>query len=293
MVDRAGPDAFDERFPASQLIARQQWDDDAAALKALAESAQARWAAATDAEARVLEAGDAPVGLIAEATGRSLAEIWAQLRPLPIGYPGEPVDAEVVTARDALGSGAVFEMGALHSLHAVGVGVADVVLRELPMSVYTPATATDLIQATMPDLSGGQETVQQLRWDAQKGEMITVEMSAQEARQPVAVAESIQGLLGRLQTPPPQPPVQRSGTHSQIALAYAELTELAGLTGFPIYTDDRFLRRLLATLAIPAFGTVALLQALNADGSIGADAVAEAFSRLRDRGAIGVPEVAA
>jgi hypothetical protein len=291
LVERAGPMQFVERFPDSKALWKQKIENDEAAIEMLREQARARAQVASAAESHILVVGDRPVGTLAFAVGMSLAEVWAQLPALPLAYDGQPLDGEVAAATSAGGSPAVLETGALHSLHLLGEEVTDLVLVELPLSVIAQATVEDLIRAATPHLSQGQEVVRQVRWSPEHNDMVFIEMTPEEAAVPRNIAQAMQRLAGRLQ---PGPPVKDEwpdddDAHLAVARAYAEVTELARRTGYPVYSDDRLFRAMLSGAGIASFGTVALLMALHQNNVIDAAQLATAMKTFDERGALGLP----
>lgn len=291
-IERAGPVRFVERFPRSRALWKQTLsDEDAIAL--VRQHAIARAEVATAAEQHVLVAGNRLVGALAYAVGISLAQTWAQLPELPLAYQGGVAVEELDTVRRAAGSPAIVETGGLHSLQLLGNEVTAAVLAEFPLSVVAPAAIEDLIRATMPDLSEGQDVVRQLRWIPETKQMVSIELTPEEAAAPRKVAEAMQRLAGRLH---PSPPLRlasdddtESADRSPVIQAYVEVTELARVTGYPIYTDDRLFRQMLASAGIPCFGTLAVLSALRDAGAVSPAAFDTAMETLADRGVQGIP----
>jgi hypothetical protein len=291
LVERAGPAQFVERFPDSKALWKQRISDDNAAVELLRELARDRAQAATAAETHILRDGDRPVGTLAFAVGMSLAEVWARLPALPVAYDGRSLDAEVAVARSASGSPVIVETGALHSLHVVGDELTQKVLEEFPLSVTAQATSEDLIRATTPDVSEGQEVVRQVHWSPEHNEMVFVEMTPEQAAVPRNVAQAMQRLAGRLQPGPPVSVEQPDAEESRPAVVrtYAEVFELARQTGYPVYSDDRFFRSMLSDAGVATFGTVALWMALREDNIITEEQFTDAVKRLHERGALGLP----
>ena len=288
LVERAGPMRFVERFPGSKALWKQRIDDEAA-LEVLREQARARARTAAAAESHVLVIGDRPVGTLAFAAGASLAEVWAQLPSLPLGYAGQPLAAEVAAATSAAGSPAIFETGALHTLQLLGQDITDLVFTELPLSITAQATVEDLIRASTPDLAEGQEVVRQLRWSHEHNDMVPTELTPEQAAKPRNVVRAMQRLAVRLQPGPPVKPDRADeDTDPSVARAYAEVVELAQRTRYPVYADDRYFRLMLGRAGITSFGTMALLTALHQSNVIDDAQFAEARTTLSERGAAGL-----
>lgn len=290
LIERAGPVSFVDRFPHSNALRKQELVDDNAAFEMLREHARRRAEVANAAEAHVLVAGDRPVGTLAFAVGGTLAEVWAQLRELPLGYEGASLDDEIAHANAALGDPVVVETGALHSLHLLGAELTDVALSELPLSMTAHATIEDLIQATMPPMSSGDDVVRQVGWDSAADKMVVIETTPEEAETARNIARLMQQTAGRLQPAPrvEVPRLEEEAADLPVVRAYAEIAELAQI-GHMVYTDDRWFRATLATAGIASFGSVALLAALRKSHVIDDAQHTAALATLRSRGALGLP----
>lgn len=293
LAERASPARFADRFPDSKALQRVKFGDDQEFLKLISDFAERRARAASEAEARVLEAGDWPVGALAEVVGDTLAEVWAKLPMLPLAYPDVSLEDELGVAAAAAGGPVVLETGALHSLHLLGDDVADVVLAEFPLSQKAQATLDDLIRAATARFSDPEKTAKQIGWDPEEGRPIAIEISAEAAQAPRRAAEAMQRIAARLETAaasarPDAPDGEEPGRASTVARAYAETAEAARRAGCPVYADDRYFRRLLTDNGVPCFGTIALLRTLRESGAISQETVVAALARLSERAGIGL-----
>lgn len=293
LAERASPARFVERFPNSRALRAVKFGDSEAFLELISDLVERRAQVASEAEARVLKAGDWPVGGFADAVGDTLAEVWTKMSTLPLAYPDAPLDNEVATARAAAGGPVVLETGALYSLHLLGSDILETFLAEFPLSQKAQATLDDLIRAVTFDLSQGEERAARIGWDPQSRRPIAIEISAEEAQAVRRNVEAMQQIAARLETaasPPSldQPNGDPAGA-STVARAYAETFEAARRTGCPVYADDRFFRRLLAEAGVPCFGTLALLRSLRDSGAVSAETYEAAVARLRERGGAGLP----
>jgi hypothetical protein len=290
LIERAGPVSFVERFPSSTALWRQRIDGDEQAIEMLREQARRRAAVADAAQSHVLVTGDRPVGTLAYAVGRTLAEVWAELPMLPLGYEDQSLDAETAHAGASLGGPVVVETGALHSLHLLGADLAELVLAELPLSITAQATVEDLIQATMPTVSTGEEVARQVTWDPAANDIAIIEMPAEQAAAGRTTARAMQQLAVRLQPAPgvELPNLNEEGADSPVVRAYPEIAELARQAGYTVYSDDRWFRKALAVGGVPSFGTVSLLEALRRSHAIDDAQHAAALQALRARGALGI-----
>jgi hypothetical protein len=292
LAARAGPEQFVARFPESKVLWKEEFADDEEGIELLRSHARARAEAAAEAERHVLEKGDWPVGALAGALGMSLAEIWTMLPKLPVAYDDDSLAEEVTAATDAAGGPVVVETGALHSLALLGVTISDVVPTEYPLSLTARATTEDLIRATTNDLTGSRNTLHQAAWDAANDDLVILEMPAEDAQAPRRRAQVMQQLAVGLTTPPEFSWVEASGDDSVegsvIARIYTETVELARHAKCAIYSDDRLFRSLLSQEGISCFSTLALLHSLRDAGVLDDHGHADALSRLRERGALGL-----
>lgn len=293
LVERASPERFVERFPNSTALREVKFGDNEALLELISGLAERRARAAREAEAHVLEAGDWPVGGLADVVGDTLAEVWAKLPRLPLAYQDVSLDEEIRVARAAVGGPVVVETGALYSLQLLGGDITEAVLAEFLLSRKAQATLDDLIRAVTSDLSAGEETALQIGWDPEACKPIAIEMTAEQARVPRRAAEAMQRIAARLDTAATPALVEQLGDEqtdqvSTVARAYTETFDAAWRAARPVYADDRYFRRLLAENGVPCFGTVALLRSLQESGAISEEAYVAALACLHERGSIGV-----
>jgi hypothetical protein len=169
--------------------------------------------------------------------------------------------------------------------------VTNLVLMELPLSVTAQTTVEDLIRASTPDLSDGQDVVRQAGWSPEHNDMVFIEMTPEQAAMPRDITQAMQRLAGCLQ---PGPPVKLEWPDDEdarpaVARADAEVAELARRTGYPVYSDDRFFRAMLAQTGLTSFGTVALLMALRQSGVIDDTEREKTLETLSARGPLGLP----
>ena len=294
LVARASPERFVARFPDSRALRRVKFGDDEALRELISGLAERRAHAAREAEARVLETGDWPVGALAEAVGDTLAEVWAKLPWLPLAYPEVSLGEEVRVARAAAGGPVVVETGALYSLQLLGSDITEAILAEFPLSQKVQATLDDLIRAVTIDLYAPEETVKQIGWDPEAGKPIAIEINAEDANAPRRAAEAMQRIAARLNTTATPALVdqlydEQSSQVSTVARAYADTVDAARRAACPVYADDRYLRRLLTANDVPCFGSVALLRSLHESRAISDEAYLAALARLRERGSTGLP----
>lgn len=293
LVERASPQRFFECFPDSTALRQVTFGDNEALVELISGLAERRAHAASEAVAHVLEAGDWPVGGLAEVVSDTLAEVWAKLPTLPLAYQDVSLNDEIRIARAAAGGPVVVETGALYSLQLLGRDITEAVLAEFPLSRKAQGTLDDLIRAVTTDLPVGEEKAMQIGWDREVSKPVAIEISAEEAQAPRRAAEAMQRIAVRLETAATPALVDQLGDEqsdqvSTVARAYADTVEAAWRAACPVYSDDRYFRRLLTENDMPCFGTVALLRSLQGSGAISEETHVAALARLRERGHIGV-----
>lgn len=284
LVRRASPMQFVERFPESEYLWKEKAPEGEAELREkLRELTRGRAQAIASAEKHVFEDGDWPVGALATAIGRSLAETWGVLSSLPIRYRGGERDAEEIeTVRSAAGVPVVVETSALCVLDALPKDTVETILAEFPHSARPDAVTADLLQ-TMPEGRDDEEKGMTVGWDLDTEQPVVQEMSPDQAALPGLRARAMLALAQRLKVAPGAVP-QREGKLG-VAEVYLEVAVLAQEDGRAVYTDDRCLRENLAAKGIESFGTIAVLSHLKETGAITTEEHHQARTSLIERGA--------
>jgi hypothetical protein len=262
-------------------------------LEKLRELTEGRAKASSLAERHIFEDGDWPMGALAVAIGKSLAETWAVLSSLPINYQaGELRRVEVEAALNATGEPLLIDTAALCVLELLPDDVVDAILAEFPHSEKTTSTVDDLLRATIdPRLADDSESATSLGWDLAEGRPVIQEISAAEANVPKERARRMLDLGRRLKTATEQRENDSDDlAASTVTSIYKDILAVARSSRRCVYTDDRFLRRVLIAEGIGTIGTCTLLEMLADSGAISLDDVARAFAALQTRGAMGLPE---
>ena len=291
LVARANPMSFVGRFPRSRALRKESFTGENELPERLRAVAEQRARVGQEAEEHVLRIGDWPVGALAAAVSRTLAETWAMMPQLPLAYDGESLSDEVRIAQRAAGGPLVMDTGALYCLHLADREVIDAALTEYPLSQKPQATLDDIIHAVSLDLTQGQERVMHFAWDLETDQPLVTEMTRDQAEAPRRAAEAMQRIATRLHTTPAPVDSEASATgRDVIQRSYAEAVTAAQAASCPVYTDDRFFRRAMADSGVPMFGTLAVIQALFQSGALGESGYRHALARLRERGALGLNE---
>lgn len=292
LVERAGPQQFVERFPESKLLWQESMpQEEEKLLERIRELTEGRAKATAFAEKHIFEDGDWPVGALAVAMGKGLAETWTLLNSLPISYEAEELRlAENEAAQNAAGGPLLIDTAALCVLELLPDDVVDAILAEYPHSEKTASTVDDLLRATIdPSPANDSEPATSLGWNLAEGRPVMQEISADEARIPKERARRMLDLGRRFKTAAEQPEIDGDLADSSVTSVYKDIIGVARSSGRCVYADDRFLRRMLVAEGIETVGTVTLLDTLVASGAIKANDRARALAALRTRRAIDLP----
>lgn len=292
LIARAGPQQFVERFPESKLLWRESIPQEREELlERIRELTEGRAKATALAEKHIFEDGDWPVGALAAAIGKGLAETWTLLSSLPINYEAEELRlAEVEAAQDAAGGPLLIDTAALCVLELLPDKVVDALLAEYPHSEKTASTVDDLLRATIdPSPANDSEPATSLGWDLAEGRPVMQEISAAEARIPKERARRMLELGRRFKTGAEQPEGDSDMADSSVTTVYKDILAAARASGRCVYADDRFLRRMLVAEGIETVGTLTLLDTLVANGAIDASDRDRAHAAMRARRAIDLP----
>jgi hypothetical protein len=292
LIERAGPQQFVERFPESKLLWRESIPQEAEKLlERVRELTEGRAKATALAEKHIFEDGDWPVGALAAAIGKGLAETWTLLSSLPISYQAEELRlVEVEAAQDAAGGPLLIDTAALCVLELLPDKVVDLLLAEYPYSEKTVSTVDDLLRATIdPSPANDSDSAMSLGWDLTEGRPVMQEISAAEARIPKERARRMLELGRRFKTAAEQPETDSDLADSSVTTVYKDILASARASGRCVYADDRFLRRMLVAEGIETVGTVTLLDTLVASGAIDASDRVHAHAAMHARRAINLP----
>lgn len=297
LIDRAVAvaRAYPERFPDGG-IEQVEIDpaDPFAAIRPRLEERAAVVAATSEAVAQ----GQAPIAALAAATGRDIGALMLSLIALPLGSGSEEVDAiELDAARRAVDNPVVWESTAINI--AGGLGAA--LFTKIKAAFQTPTVAQAVIEdarlgahdALTANPSGT------LGIDPSTGQVFYHEYVAGELERETHRAKSILGLLEGLDVVADSDEahegdigrsVREQGYLDNPALATAAATlAVIERTAYPLYSDDPQLRDAARQLGLGAFGTPALLVAMQERGMVDAAEVAEAVGKLLRSGIQGLP----
>lgn len=265
---------FPTRFPDQEFMevfeAPPDWEGFEKLLKEMGGGNSARaQKKATD----EIIAGELPVnGLAAAAPHGSIGRCWLGLGFLPLGFCMEEIDRiEVSAALEAIGGAAVWDSSSLFVVGGLGNKRAESLMAVLPASQIASETLEDA-DAGVESLpaEGGSETVQ----DPDTGALLGLREHTKESLERLkAASEGMLGLAQKLNVAPgvgenTEPEMREAYEKAQRREWRAVIASLAlaKRVGLPLFSDDRWIRRVARDLGIKTFGTVALVSALEAKG---------------------------
>jgi hypothetical protein len=289
-------DAFVERFPDSQAIRAISFDSEEGGVEALFKEITHGAAELQSLQDQVID-GTMVVAAYAAARGKSVTQTWWELQgTLPLAYPDQSVhDLERADASAAIGHGVAYDGSTI----IVSRFLSEETRRTIRAAFPSPRIA----RAVLIDSDVAEDATRSLTrdhlvagGDAETGDRWVVEVTGDAASARAdemrAIHATAQGLASPDPDLDPDRPTQfdqfikgdspRAFSTMAATLALAERTELA------VFSDDRRLRLAARAANIPAFGTVALLDALVGRGLLSADERTLARRALRSRGGLGL-----
>jgi nucleoside phosphorylase len=238
---------------------------------------------ALDKMQRDVYVGKVPLSVLAAASQRSYAQLLIQNAAgcYILAAPLKTIsDAEVEAARAALGGRVVLDTSTLFFAERV-LGEFGALASRFQALVF-PAPLRDDILSARATLS--LKAVGSVGWDpvAESPRMVVYNDDLTESWS--REAKRLQAALRFCETVPD--PLFDGDRHIR---AWTSSIRLAKEMGLSLVADDAVLRRVAANEGVAAFGTLQLLQVLEADGLVSTGAVEEAFRRLRDVKAAELP----
>jgi hypothetical protein len=245
-------------------------------------------------------AGRLPVAVLAMVARQSLTALWTSLRVLPIAFADPAVaEAELASAEAAVGTGAVWDPSSLVTTGLLDPITRAAIERALPRSVLTNAALQDVDYAGVDAAEGRTEEEQALAWNEELQQPVLL------VRDPEEVArerERVRDVLARARELEAAPEVDEerptpfdgevpeiSDLESISRAALFGSMAVAARLGLALYSDDRVVRVLAHQAGLPAFGTLAIVEALAKRGLLTDDQRDRAREALRTAGAIDFP----
>ncbi|HMS72279.1 MAG TPA: hypothetical protein PKB03_04530, partial [Baekduia sp.] len=292
-------DEFPMRFPDSKQIIAFEVPDDPAEFRRFVEDMLPDRSPAIDVERSVL-AGEAPMAALADAVGKTAAEVWALSHALPLGFSHELIDnLELEDARSALGQPVVVDVSSVSVLALIDEQTSGRCLGALPASLITESALQDCVSGAST-LSRADRQAGSLTRDPITGEGLFIEADPDELEERRRLLERAAVMARELQLradtdPDSDEPLNRQlieerapGATSSAFRAILSTASLAKRAERPVLCDDRWLRSALRQMGVPTFGTPALLRALGERGVVLPLEVAAARAALLARGSLGL-----
>jgi len=272
---------FEERFPDARGLKKVQVDPDEdpavliEKLKAVQEpDTQEQVDARQDAIDGVRQ-GRLPVAYLAAMVGRETVEILVRNMAHPLAvFDRATFGTEVAAAGQALDqAGASWDETACVTVAELPAEVAKRIESLLPDSRVGQAVRNALAEAVQLQMGGQQVAVMQVLPD---GTPRLVEEDAEAIKRMRALERAADAVAARLRVSPDRSDdaddklaalvADHEGRGPMAALASAMLT--ARSHGLPVFSDDRVVRAFARSLGLPAFGSLALVEAASARGLI-------------------------
>lgn len=284
---------FADRFPDSERVQSIKVPESDEEWEAFAERhLTRRHSFAQQVEADVA-AGRSALAMVA-VLGESVLTAWMQSNLLPVRAPSaKVVAAERADADAAIAAGAAWDVSTLAVLARLDEHVAQIAARALTGSVAPRALTTEVQDARRridehdPARSPGSSG-----WDPVHGQPQFTANTEEEASEFRVRLERIENLASGLKVIDPD---VSGDTESARALRDPDIgaqaatwlgaARLAEQRQLAYYCDDRYLRSWARNEGLATFGTLDLLEALAARGTLDADALTGARWALREAGA--------
>ncbi len=284
---------FETRFPDSTAFRTIRLPGTADELQALMRELAGDGPELQRQTAAAVRDGHGPVNTMAAVLPGTVATVWARLEALPLGFAVPEIDAtDRQAALAAIGGAAIWDPSSLTVVAtALGRDVREAIVGALPGSFIVPDTLEDV---DADPVFEGHGVAEGLR-DGDGGFVMRTIGEHERETDAERLAASL-ALAKRLDV---RPSLGESASRELLA-EYEEpdnRPELLVLLGTilaaqrndrPVYSDDRWIREYARAQGVPAFGTLALLDALTEREMIDAQTRSEGRRALAARGAWGV-----
>jgi tetratricopeptide (TPR) repeat protein len=288
---------FATRFPDSQIIQSFPAPESPEEIEAFLREHFSEGSEHQVDAAQKVARGEAAVAVLAALSGKEVSTLWGRLETLPFGFSDPTLDdLERQDAADAIGKPAVLDPSALVIAGGLGEPLTTTLLGALPGSVVPLSVLADADSAAHQPRGEEDEEQMFAGWDPVADRpRVTVADPEWVARDrfrsdgTLALARRLREVPDTVAEQPTKYDSLIEETGDQRALlTWAASYSVAERTGFPLYSDDRYIRVLARREGISTFGTVALLEALTERGQLSQEAHAIARRRLRASGGLGV-----
>ena len=250
------------------------------------------------AQRAVFEEGNSPTAVLALAAGRQVGELWRQLGRLPTGF-GDPAldELERSDAAAALSIGAVWDPSSLAVATALGPHFVALARRTLRRSALPQSSLDDLLAEAAPPAGGGERTLVGSDLAGEPWVRVVSRTDVEhEDRHRAAMTELARELEIEPDAPPddrgPEAELFRDHTLEIQLRSFVATGAVARRLTLPVFSDDRHVRLRLRQAGLKAFGSPALIDALERRGDITAADRIELRRHLRGAGAMGTQPTA-
>ena len=292
---------FEERFPDAvglQKITIGDEEDGAAIVEKLAAIQQAETQEQVDARQDALDGlrqGRVPVALVAAMVGRGSAETLVRNGAHPLAvFDRASAESELVAAGDALEQAAAsWDETACVTVAELPADCTRRIETLLPGSQIGQAVRDALADEVRGQMGGEQVAVMQVLPD---GTPRILEENPETVTRVRDVQKAADQVAGRLTVSPDQPTddddelgrlMSKNGVRAPLA-AFASALLTARTHALPVFSDDRVVRAYARALGLPAFGTIALIEAAHQRGLIALAESEALLAALLDLGVWGV-----
>jgi tetratricopeptide (TPR) repeat protein len=286
---------FPKRFPDSKSLRAYTIDPDDVPGSVARMLADAGGSRQTDDEIpRSVAEGRAAVAVLAAVHGQSTGETWQALRHLPTGFRDEEAEKlEREGAAKALSDGAaLWDPSSLYITGGLGGDFSDLVVNALPASALAQSALDDAAAETALRA----ESSGRLGLDEKTQQPLMVEADPDDNARARERRDGTLGLARRLQVRPDQ---RAEGERDDLEKMLEEVDPpqfeimvasiaVARREGLALFSDDRWIRAAARAFGVPAFGTIALIDALAEENSLSAEQRDQLRRRLYHAGAHGL-----
>lgn len=293
---RVAFEEFQSRFPNSQIIRAFPAPETPEEIDAFFREHFSKGSQQQVDAAEQVARGEAAVAVLAAIAHREVATVWGRLERLPLGY-GDPTldDLERADAAAAIGGPAVWDSSALVVAGGLGDPATRTIVTSLPGAIVPLAVLQDADQASQQTVRDAEEQMF-AGWDPVAERPTVTVLDADWIARDRSRAEGVLSLARRLRDVPDTNAAEPTKydevinqTTEQPALrAWAATYAVATRSGFPLYSDDRYIRAQARRDGIATFGTIGLLEALVERGRLDPGDYDVIRRRLRASGAIGI-----
>jgi hypothetical protein len=286
---------FPERFPESR-VARLEIDEFESYVREHYEATKQQLAELSES----IQAGRLPASTMALTVGEAASGVWASLalQPLDFADPGLR-EAERRDAANAITRGAVLDPSALGVVSGLPDRLIATIRNALPQAVVSQAVLEDASFAARDVVPGDPaHEMTHVSWDEEHDQPIFIRTDPETVaaqRERVGRVFRLAGELTKEADVDKEHPTRFDdygegfeGAAKLVAATIPSTLAVAERLGLPVYSDDRVVRLVARNEGLPAFGTVALLDAMADRGLISHEQRLAARAFLRQEGGLGL-----